>query len=242
MPEALLQNPGAEPTPAERAALLQRESPLLRSGVALAGFNKRQEGSDAGVLTALEAAGLDLYGTRLVVLSTCDSGLGEASTGEGVYGMRRALAMAGAETQVMSLWEVDTGRTRELMEAYYRAAQGGRGAERSDARRAARDAGRFEDGEPQPVGELHRLGRVALAGRRVALARGGQVEPGGARVCVRAGGRGAVRVRRLGGGRARAGGKVEARSAGSAHPSSKSFNVADDRRSDVTYRGSCADE
>ncbi len=134
VPAALLGDRGAEPTPAERAALLQRESPLLRSGVALAGFNRRRSGSDAGVLTALEAAGLDLYGTRLVVLSTCESGLGEASTGEGVYGMRRALTMAGAETQVMSLWKVDTGRTRELMGAYYQRLKDGAG--RSEAMRA----------------------------------------------------------------------------------------------------------
>ena len=128
------QGPGAAATPAERAALLERESPLLRSGIALAGFNRRQTGDDTGVLTALEAAGLDLYGTRLVVLSACETGLGEASTGEGVYGMRRALAMAGAESQVMSLWKVDTGRTRELMEAYYRRLE--RGAGRSEAMRA----------------------------------------------------------------------------------------------------------
>jgi hypothetical protein len=68
-----------------------------------------------------------------VVLSTCESGLGEASTGEGVYGMRRALTMAGAETQVMSLWQVDTGRTRELMEAYYQRLKDGAG--RSEAMR-----------------------------------------------------------------------------------------------------------
>jgi CHAT domain-containing protein/Tfp pilus assembly protein PilF len=134
VPELLLGNPGAKPTAAERAALLQRESPLLRSGIALAGFNRRREGSDAGVLTALEAAGLDLYGTRLVVLSTCESGLGEASVGEGVYGMRRALVMAGSETQVMSLWQVDTGRTRELMGAYYQRLKDGAG--RSEAMRA----------------------------------------------------------------------------------------------------------
>jgi MYXO-CTERM domain-containing protein len=119
VPEALLHATGGEPTAAERAAILQRENPLLRSGIALAGFNQRKSGIDDGVLTALEAAGLDLYGTRLVVLSACETGLGRASSGEGVYGLRRALSMAGAETQVMSLWQVDTGRTRELMQSYY---------------------------------------------------------------------------------------------------------------------------
>jgi CHAT domain-containing protein len=137
IPEALFQDSGlgpeAEPTPEERAALLQRENPLLRSGIALAGFNQRRSGNDDGVLTALEAAGLDLYGTRMVVLSACETGVGEASSGEGVYGLRRALTMAGSETQVMSLWQVDTGRTRELMQAYYQRLQGGAG--RSEAMR-----------------------------------------------------------------------------------------------------------
>jgi len=120
VPEVLLRTASSEPTAAERAAILQRENPLLRSGLALAGFNDRRSGvMDDGILTALEAAGLDLYGTRLVVLSACETGVGQASSGEGVYGLRRALSMAGAETQVMSLWQVDTGRTRELMQSYY---------------------------------------------------------------------------------------------------------------------------
>ena len=70
----------------------------------------------------------------MVVLSACETGVGEASSGEGVYGLRRALTMAGSETQVMSLWQVDTGRTRELMQAYYQRLQAGEG--RSEAMRA----------------------------------------------------------------------------------------------------------
>jgi MYXO-CTERM domain-containing protein len=133
VPAALLKTPGHDPTLAELAALRQRENPLLRSGIALAGFNRRRSGSDDGVLTALETAGLDLHGTRLVVVSTCESGLGVATSGEGVYGLRRAMTMAGSETQVMSLWQVDTGRTRELMQAYYQRLAGGAG--RSQAMR-----------------------------------------------------------------------------------------------------------
>ncbi|WP_437728248.1 tetratricopeptide repeat protein [Sorangium sp. So ce861] len=133
VPAALLTTPGHNPTLAELAALRQRENPLLRSGIALAGFNRRRSGSDDGVLTALETAGIDLHGTRLVVLSTCESGLGEATSGEGVYGLRRALTMAGSETQVMSLWQVDSGRTRELMQAYYQRLASGAG--RSQAMR-----------------------------------------------------------------------------------------------------------
>lgn len=95
------------------------DNPLVRSGLALAGANHLRSGEEDGVLTAFEAAGLDLYGTKLVVLSACETGVGEARSGEGVYGLRRALAMAGAETTVMSLWQVDDLATRDLMVGYY---------------------------------------------------------------------------------------------------------------------------
>lgn len=98
------------------------ENPLLRSGLALAGFNNRQnrdnQGND-GVLTALEVAGLDLYGTQLVVLSACETGVGEVKNGEGVYGLRRAVAMAGAQSQLISLWKVSDEGTQKLMTRYY---------------------------------------------------------------------------------------------------------------------------
>jgi CHAT domain-containing protein/Tfp pilus assembly protein PilF len=96
------------------------ENPLLRSGLALAGANLQMgKDDDDGILTALEASGLDLWGTRLVVLSACDTGLGEVKSGDGVYGLRRALVLAGSETQVMSLWPVSDYATRELMKSYY---------------------------------------------------------------------------------------------------------------------------
>jgi CHAT domain-containing protein/Tfp pilus assembly protein PilF len=99
---------------------LRIENPLLRSGLALAGANLRQGGDDDGILTAMEASGLNLWGTKLVTLSACDTGVGEVKVGEGVYGLRRALVLAGAETLVMSLWPVSDYVTRELMSAYYK--------------------------------------------------------------------------------------------------------------------------
>ena len=110
------------------ASTLPGENPLLRSGIALAGANLRQSaGGEDGVLTALEAAGLDLWGTKLVVLSACETGLGTVTTGEGVYGLRRALVLAGSETQVMSLWQVSDAATRDLMVEYYKRLQAGEG-------------------------------------------------------------------------------------------------------------------
>jgi CHAT domain-containing protein len=109
------------PTPTMRI-----DNPLLRSGLAFAGANQRQSGSEDGILTALEAAGLNLWGTKLVVLSACNTAVGEVKTGDGVFGLRRALVIAGAESQVMSLWPVSDQATRDLMIAYYKAMQAGR--------------------------------------------------------------------------------------------------------------------
>jgi CHAT domain-containing protein len=117
------------------------ENPLLRSGLALAGANTwLQEGSlpaeaEDGLLTAEDVAGLDLLDTELVVLSACETGLGQGHIGEGVFGLRRSFIVAGAKTLVMSLWKVPDEQTRELMEDFYRRILAGQG--RADALREA---------------------------------------------------------------------------------------------------------
>jgi CHAT domain-containing protein/Tfp pilus assembly protein PilF len=103
------------------------KDPLLRSGLALAGANEGKSGDDDGLLTALEAASLYLSGTKLVVLSACDTGVGEVMKGEGVKGLRRALVLAGSESQVMSLWPVSDEATKDLMIQYYKLLQQGEG-------------------------------------------------------------------------------------------------------------------
>jgi CHAT domain-containing protein len=79
------------------------------------------------VLTALEAAYLDLSRTKLVALSACDTGVGEVKNGEGVQGLRRALVLAGSESQVISLWPVSDDATKDLMIPYHKALQKGEG-------------------------------------------------------------------------------------------------------------------
>ena len=113
------------------------ENPLLRSGLALAGANLTSGAHEnGGILTALEASALNLWGTKLVTLSACDSGIGEVRNGEGVYGLRRAFVLAGSETLVMNLWPVSDTISREAMVAYYAGLRAGLG--RGDALRQAK--------------------------------------------------------------------------------------------------------
>ncbi len=101
---------------------MRAENPLLLSGLALAGANRRQTAApdeDDGILTAEEVASLDLGGVEWAVLSACNTGLGQIKTGEGVFGLRRAFQVAGARTVIMSLWSVEDEATRLWMRALY---------------------------------------------------------------------------------------------------------------------------
>ena len=110
------------------------ENPLLRSGLILAGVRQQSSGDgEDGVLTALEVSGLDLWRTKLVVLSACETGIGDVKRSEGLYGLRRALVLAGSESQVISLWKVSDAGTRDLMTVYYDRLRAGEG--RSEALR-----------------------------------------------------------------------------------------------------------
>ena len=106
------------------------ENPLLRSGIALSGANSALRSSGVhksdGIVTAEKILGLRLRGTDMVVLSACETGLGEVKTGEGVFGLRRAFTQAGTGSLVMSLWSVPDRETRELMVALYKNIQSGK--------------------------------------------------------------------------------------------------------------------
>jgi CHAT domain-containing protein len=101
------------------------EDPMLSSGLFFAGGSRSVCGSapaanaDDGILTAYEASMLDLEGTELVVLSACNTGLGTNRSGEGVFGLRRAFQEAGADSVLMSMWQVPDEETRRLMTLFY---------------------------------------------------------------------------------------------------------------------------
>jgi tetratricopeptide (TPR) repeat protein len=119
---ALEKKPGAQ---------VRLKDPMLRSGLFFAGADRAESGAppaaglDDGVLTAYQAAQLDLQGTELVVLSACETGLGEQKNGEGVFGLRRGLQEAGAEAVLMSMWSVPDRETQELMALFYQNWLGG---------------------------------------------------------------------------------------------------------------------
>ena len=106
----------------------KENNPLLKSGVVLAGANNSGLNPlDDGYLTALEISKLNWSGTELVVISACESGLGDIELGEGVYGIKRAISVAGAKSSLLSLWKVNDLATAEFMEIYYQKLKSGQG-------------------------------------------------------------------------------------------------------------------
>lgn len=101
------------------------DDPLMRSGLAFSGINNSWNGkevpsdTDDGILTAYEVSRMNLTNTQLVVLSACDTGLGEIREGEGVYGLQRGFRLAGVQSMIVSLWKVPDKETVELMKAFY---------------------------------------------------------------------------------------------------------------------------
>jgi len=123
------------PSPAEKIAKNERfdqgniykrsEDPLLRNGIVLAGANyvwtgkAPIEGAEDGIATAYEISQLNLSNTELVVLSACETALGDVKGSEGVFGLQRGLKMAGVKNIIVSLWEVPDEETVELMTIFY---------------------------------------------------------------------------------------------------------------------------
>ncbi len=103
--------------------------PLMRSALAFARANEPAQELHDGIVTALEAALLDLEGTELVVLSGCETGIGDVAHGEAVYGLRQAILLAGARSMVMSLWRVHDEATRQFMRAFYQRLRAGESRE-----------------------------------------------------------------------------------------------------------------
>lgn len=132
--------------------LAKVHNPLLRSGLVLAGANTWLMGgvlpvaAEDGLLTAEDVSGMDLGGTDLVVLSACETGLGEVYIGEGVFGLRRAFILAGAKTLIMSLWKVPDSETQELMDTFYQRIIAGES--RSEALRSAQLAIKAKHSDP----------------------------------------------------------------------------------------------
>ena len=167
-----LSTSASKPGSAARAAGARAipENPLLLSGLALAGANRRSAAGadeDDGILSAEEVAALNLEGVEWAVLSACDTGLGTVISREGVLGLRRAFQVAGVRTVIMSLWSVDDRATLEWMERLYESRFRGNlstaDAMRDASIRVIRDRrAKQPQHEPVLLGGVRRFRRLAL--------------------------------------------------------------------------------
>jgi CHAT domain-containing protein len=152
---------GGTPSEGAAAATPTREDPLQRSGLVLAGANQPDANpNDDGYLTAAEATAMDLEGTELVTLSACETGLGGVQSGEGVSGLQRSLAVAGARSTLLSLWKVDDDLTITFMERYYNRLKTGQG--RADALRDTQKD--FRDDPDSTYHDIRVWGAFQLSG------------------------------------------------------------------------------
>ena len=107
-------------------SFVENDNPLMRSGLVFAGANDvwsqqaKNDSIDDGVLTAQEVSNIDMRKTELVVMSACETGLGDIKGSEGVYGLQRAFKMAGVNYMIMSLWQVPDKETEEFMTSFYK--------------------------------------------------------------------------------------------------------------------------
>jgi CHAT domain-containing protein len=118
-----------EQYPVQKSSATQIPRNILeRSGVVLAGVNRNQsDPRNDGYLTSKEISSLDWKGTELVVLSACETGVGSITPGEGVFGLRRSIEIAGARSSLLSLWKVDDDATAAFMNEFYKRIKNGEG-------------------------------------------------------------------------------------------------------------------
>ncbi len=117
---------GHDASPIYQTSIQQLEDPMLRSGILLAGANNTwntsasRSSEEDGILTAYELSNLNLDQTTLTILSACETGLGDIDDAEGVYGLQRALKIAGVKYMLISLWQVPDKETSAFMVTFYR--------------------------------------------------------------------------------------------------------------------------